>query len=761
MASPKRNIVTFQDLVHYATRFTKYTYIALLLCLLGIAGSLAFYTYGQPTYYSRSQVAYSNITLPIESETSDKVGHGRYAQMSFALAQGMNSRWLVEATAQRLGLVGEVGQYEMIRDRFVPKVMVSILPGSLLQIEVWSYDPRLVKAWPEVMIQAYRDSTVEARARHREVAAETYTEELQRLRERIHSDNSSRSKFEEENQLIEQYINNQGIEAVPSELLTVKTRLDLMAEVESILADPALSVIERIATLDRFNATPVPVGTIIRRGEQDPLVMRVPSTLGGTSTALRTDSQLDDGPMLGINGMPLKNQTQIVLPSMVEQIEPWRATEREARALDLEVEQLSRRYLPNHPQMRELREKRARLMLSLEKEYTTMLNNFRLQASQLKTKREELQKRLPEYRKVINDFDQYKKEFSLRSGSNMLWDQAYTTLQRRLTAMEYTGIEMKVEFEFKGFTLLRDQDPITPSKLKLLIYAVVLGVGLAGGSCLAMEHLRSTTSLVVDTEKMTGLNALGVVPMCGVEKLNAFAPATAGEHMQLSETFRIIRCSIPLHVSPQNPCQVIMVSSARPNEGKTTTSSLLARSFAETDQRTLLIDADLRRGRIHRQFVQEQNEGMAGYLSGEVTDLDKLVMKTPVPNLDLLSRGKKSFTRFEVLSSPLFRNLMAELRRRYDRIIIDNPPLLGLADALMVSGSVDGMVMVVRADRTTQRDIRTAIEIVQATQTPIYGFVLNGVDLSRLENYYYYTSYYPKYYDPTYLQLPPVEATST
>ena len=231
--------------------------------------------------------------------------------------------------------------------------------------------------------------------------------------------------------------------------------------------------------------------------------------------------------------------------------------------------------------------------------------------------------------------------------------------------------------------------------------------------------------------------------------------------MQLSETFRIIRCSIPLHVSPQNPCQVIMVSSARPNEGKTTTSSLLARSFAETDQRTLLIDADLRRGRIHRQFVQEQNEGMAGYLSGEVTDLDKLVMKTPVPNLDLLSRGKKSFTRFEVLSSPLFRNLMAELRRRYDRIIIDNPPLLGLADALMVSGSVDGMVMVVRADRTTQRDIRTAIEIVQATQTPIYGFVLNGVDLSRLENYYYYTSYYPKYYDPTYLQLPPVEATST
>jgi capsular exopolysaccharide synthesis family protein len=757
MAKPKRLLFTFQDVVHYATRYAKYSKVAFLLFLLGMTASLLFYVYGQPTYYSRSQVAFSNVSLPIKSETSETPARGRYGQISFQIVQGLNSKLLLENTARRLGLIGEAGQYEVVRDRYIPKLSVNLLPGSLLQIEVWSYDPRLVTVWPELMIQVFRDTTVEDRARHREMTAEAYTEELKKLRERIQDEATDRSRYEEENRLIEQYINNNSLEAVPSELLTIKSRLEKIDEVEAILADKSMTVIQRIATLDRFNATPVAVGTIIRRGEADSLVVKGPISQGGDSTALRSEAKLQDAAPLAPNGQPIRNQATIVLPSMVEGTEPWRRTERAMREALLEKEQLAGTYLPNHPQMRALDQKIEKYTMTLENEYIGMLNTFRFDAAQLRTKRDELLEKMPVYRRVFNDFDRYKKEYSLLNGSNLLWDQAYTELQRRITAMEYTGIDLRVEFEFKGFTMVRNEEPISPNKLKLLTYALLLGVGLAGGTCMAMEHLRSTSSLVVDTEKMTGLNALGVVPMCVQEKLNAFAQTSAGEHMQLAETYRIIRCSIPLHVPVQNPCQVIMVSSARPNEGKTTTSCLLARSFAESGQRTLLIDADLRRGRIHRQFIQEQNAGLAGHLSGEVASVEELIIKTPIENLDLLSRGKKSFTRFEALSSPLFRNMMGNLRRQYDRIIIDNPPLLGLADALMVSGAVDGMVLVVRADSTTQRDARAALEIIQGAHTPIYGFVLNGVDLSKMENYYYYTSYYPKYYDPTYLQLPPLE----
>jgi capsular exopolysaccharide synthesis family protein len=194
-----------------------------------------------------------------------------------------------------------------------------------------------------------------------------------------------------------------------------------------------------------------------------------------------------------------------------------------------------------------------------------------------------------------------------------------------------------------------------------------------------------------------------------------------------------------------------MVTSSRPGEGKTMVSSLLARSFADADQRTLIIDADMRRGRVHRVFDIEPGTGLSGFLAGEVENLADAVVKTDSPKLNVLVRGKNSAPRFESLSAGRFVNTINELRKEYDRIIIDTPPLLGLADSIMVSKCVDGAIFVIRAEQTTQRDIVTAMEVLVGTRTPIYGFVLNGVDLSRMENYYYYSSYYPKYYDPSYV----------
>jgi succinoglycan biosynthesis transport protein ExoP len=359
---------------------------------------------------------------------------------------------------------------------------------------------------------------------------------------------------------------------------------------------------------------------------------------------------------------------------------------------------------------------------------------------------------MPDYRRILNDFDHYKKEYSLMMGGDAMWETAYTNLQKRLAAMEYTGIEMKVEFDFKGFTVIRDDIPISPNKTKLLTYALLLGLGLAGGGCFGLENFRSTTSLVTETEKMTGLNALGVVPDCKeVNSLNPFRSVNGDGGEGLKETFRILRCSVPLFVSQENKCQVIMVTSSRPSDGKTTISSLLSASYADSGQKTLLIDGDLRRGRIHRLLENEQNGGLASFLSGEVSDISDIVIKSPIANCDVLVRGKQSTIKFEALSSDLFYKMMQNLRTRYDRIIIDTPPLLGLADALMISGSVDGVLLVIRADQTTQRDIRSALEVVEGTHRPLYGFVLNGVDLTKLENYYYYSSYYPKYYDPTYV----------
>lgn len=755
MAKTRKTIFTFQDVVHYATRYIKYGKIASLLFLCGIMFALVFYTYGQPVFYSRSQVAFTNLTLPIQSETGDTGGKGRYAQVSFMIISGLNSRWIVEETAKALGLSDTAGQYESIRDKYLQKLSVTMLPGNLLQIEVWAYEPWLIRAWPEAMLKSFRESTVEARARHRIMASTTYIEEMEKLRGRIKSEQDARSKFEEDNHLIEQYISNNSLESVPSEMLTIKTRLDTMQQVDTLIKEGKSTRLEVLALLKKFRGTPVPVGTIMRRGVPDTFIAKGPSTTPTsiatfTSEAPQTPAvptvQTPDGGVRPMAG------SVVVVPSMVEGLEPWEETERELRSVMLERQNASKQYLPGHEVMRQLDKKIQQLTVSMENEYSTAMNSFILEREQLSSKLEELQKKMPDYRRILNDFDHYKKEYSLMMGGDAMWEQAHADLQKRLATMEYTGIDMRVEFDFKGFNLMRDDIPISPNKLKLLTYALLLGLGMAGGGCFGLEHLRSTTSLVAETEKMTGLNALGVVPRCFVsDNLNPFILGQRVDAANLGETFRILRCSIPLFVSQENKCQVIMVTSSRPSDGKTTISSLLACSFAYSGQKTLLIDGDLRRGRLHRLLEGQQNSGLAGFLSSDVGDIKDVIIQSPVKNCDVLTRGKQSIFKFEALSSTKFSEMIHGLRERYDRIIVDTPPLLGLADALMISASADGVLIVIRSDQTTQRDVQSALEVIQGAKSPLYGFVLNGVDLTKLENYYYYTSYYPKYYDPTYI----------
>jgi polysaccharide biosynthesis transport protein len=342
------------------------------------------------------------------------------------------------------------------------------------------------------------------------------------------------------------------------------------------------------------------------------------------------------------------------------------------------------------------------------------------------------------------------------TSGKVLWENAYSNLKQRLTAMEYTGIDMRSDLEFQGFTMMRDQEPVSPNKKTLLIYGLVLGAGLAGGACYGLEKFRSTTSLVSETERVTGLNAVGVLPLTKEEdhfrQLFANRSLSGEESYDLRESFRIIRCSIPLHVPKDNPCQVIMVTSARPGEGKTVASSLLARSFADAGQKTILIDADLRRGRIDALLEDIRVPGLRGWLDGTAKDLAEITVAAPGDNLDVMPRGGYSHTAIEALGRPRFASMVQSLRQKYDRIIIDTPPVLGLADSLMIAPVTDGTVLVIRADKTTQRDVLTGMEQILSTGVPVYGFLLNGVDLTKVENYYYYSSYYPKYYDPSYAE---------
>jgi capsular exopolysaccharide synthesis family protein len=753
MASSSKTL-TFQDTLQIAIRYVKYWKTALLLVAFGISAATLYLAYGKPGYYSRSLVSFSDLYSPIRSESSEVTGRGRWAQLRLVLQSSLNSRWLVEQTASRLGLVSEPGQYEYIREKYVSKVSVSPLPGNLMQIEIYGYQPWIVREWPEAMLAAYQEYTVSQRSKHRDAALESYGKEMEQLKNKIYSDRDNVAKFEEDNKIIEQYISNNSLEQVPSELLSLKSRMESMDLVLRMIDDKEMSPVEKLSVIKKFRGKPVPVGTIMRRSLPNNIVQAINPGQPDLSVSLTSDAPGTSGPTAPATpGQPPGAQI-VVVPSMVEELEPWEKTERELRVVRQEHDHLSKTLLPGHEQMRILADKINQLELALQAELTTALASFGLEREHLNERFAELQAKMPDYRKVLNDFDRFKQDYSLMTSGRVMWESAYARLKQKVSEMEYTGTDLISNLDFQGFTMMRDQEPVSPNKKTLFIYGLLVGLGLAGGVSFSLERFRSTTSMVSDTEAITGLHALGVLPLSkstdDFRRVFAAEPTNASTGYDMRESFRIVRCSLPLHISKENKCQVILVTSARPGEGKTVASSILSRSFAEAGQKTLLIDADLRRGRIEQLLGSTMGQGLRSYLEEEVDSFDKVITHAPGEKLDVVVRGGYSSASVEALGHPRFARLIQELRGKYDRIIIDTPPILGLADSLMIAPSVDGVLLVIRADKTTQRDILTGIEQISSTGASMYGFLLNGVDLSRVENYYYYSSYYPKYYDPGY-----------
>jgi capsular exopolysaccharide synthesis family protein len=190
-----------------------------------------------------------------------------------------------------------------------------------------------------------------------------------------------------------------------------------------------------------------------------------------------------------------------------------------------------------------------------------------------------------------------------------------------------------------------------------------------------------------------------------------------------------------------------VVTSAAPGEGKTLVSTNLAVALAQADQRTLIIDGDMRRPRVHDVFDRMQEPGLSNVLVG-TTELHVAVCRTSVPNLFVLSAGHIPPNPAELLGSARYREIIQELRLQFDWIIIDAPPVMAVTDSVVLAGSATGVVFVIGADMTSRRNAVTAVEQLAAVRAHFIGAVLNRADVQR--HGYYYSTYYRKDYTQAY-----------
>ncbi len=317
--------------------------------------------------------------------------------------------------------------------------------------------------------------------------------------------------------------------------------------------------------------------------------------------------------------------------------------------------------------------------------------------------------------------------------------------------------------------------PFKPNKRRILILAGFLGLTLGIGLALLVENLDDSIKSVSDLERACRLPSLGILPLMdgtdssrslshqkkrGELGLWRYLPwikrkgphAAEAEDMDLcvyksphsivSEAINQIFSSIMLSASGRPP-HVIMVTSPNPSEGKSMLVSNLGQSFALHNHRVVIIDCDLRKPRLNKTFQVALEPGLTNYLSGNAT-LEEIIHPTFIPNLKIIPAGTRPPNPTILLNSEMFKELLEQLRRQFQRLIIDTPPVLQFADARFISALVDGVLLVTKYQSTHKSASHLAHQLL--SQAPILGAVLNSVDIhGQTYGGYYYYDYY-KYY---------------
>ncbi len=287
--------------------------------------------------------------------------------------------------------------------------------------------------------------------------------------------------------------------------------------------------------------------------------------------------------------------------------------------------------------------------------------------------------------------------------------------------------------------------PAKPNRMLLMLIGLGAGLALAFGYVLTKDYFDDTIKSPEDIEKKD-VHVLAWVPR--VEQLNGKGTSSADLIIEKnpdsipSETIRALRTRVQFSKMDRQALKTILITSPAPQEGKSTIALNLAGSFAHSNKRTLLIDADLRKPRLHVVFEKERTPGLVDYLFGEVS-FEKVLKATSIKNLSLITAGTIVHNPSEVLDSPQMEDLIAKVRNEFDYVIIDSPPIVAVTDAEILARKVDGSILVVTFKKTDKDLLERATHLIKNESSFLIGAVLNYFSTkSGYDGYYKYYYYY-------------------
>ena len=413
------------------------------------------------------------------------------------------------------------------------------------------------------------------------------------------------------------------------------------------------------------------------------------------------------------------------------------------------IAQLKEHYRDKHPKMIEAMNSLAQT----EKELTRAIDSTAatVEADFQTAKRNDNEARANLARQETESFelDRFAVEYSNLERDLGINEHLLDNILARMreTSMSSTIETQSARVVDRAAPALKPASPNIPLNLALgFLGGLALGTAFAFFVAYVDDRVKSS----FDIESVVGLPLIGIIPeIKRMEQPEKAQIVINNQDKQVVESFLTLHSSLRLKDESKR-AQSILVTSTIPGEGKTFTTTNLALTFAAHGEKVAVVDCDLRKPNIHKSFRLENLKGVIDVCAGTQT-LDQVIVKGVHPNLDVIPAGGRAKNPTQILNSKNFELMLSDLRKRYDRVFIDTPPLAAVSDALIILPLVDGSLFTIFFNRVRRKAAQFSARKLLEVNVPCFGAVLNGLNLAV--SGYYYAQYYDKSYKDYYVTM--------
>ena len=416
----------------------------------------------------------------------------------------------------------------------------------------------------------------------------------------------------------------------------------------------------------------------------------------------------------------------------------------------IELGAMQRRYRAKHPNMIELKEAGEQIdqelsialdsaVKKIKSNYERALRNYEHSEKSLELKESEildLNRVAVEYRSIEDDLEV----------NNSLYQAMMHRLEAEMADISLQGASSRIIDN--AVPSIR---PFKPNILMNLALGTFGGIAIGLGLVVGLAFLDDRVKSAFDIEIGVGVPLIGILPRIkGLNSPDKARIVTTNGDQRITEAFRAIHSALKVNEMSKK-AKVIVLSSTSPSEGKTFVSTNMAFTYAMHGEKTIVVDCDLRVPNIAKSLSIETDKGLIQVIDNEC-ELDDAICKNVYPNLDILNAGGKTANPTQKLHSAEFEQTLAQLTERYDRIIVDSPPIAAVSDLLIILPHCDGLLYVVKFNAVKKKNIKVNMRRIIESNTPVFGVIMNQISITMAS--YYYSNYYDKTYRSYYTKGP-------